>query len=572
MTILRVSGIALLVALSGACSADDSAENRGDDSGEDPQNPGGDGANDDNAGDNGDDFDDGGEDDGGDGGGDDGGFDLGGGDGEPPPPEDEQEGNFHVPRASGRFVYSAGENNDSVAVIDSSDLAIDVVEVGRGPTVVVPIPGTEAGAGRVAVLNPGSQELAFIHTDDAGRSTVELAPVTRGANNIEVTADGRYVVVYHDVDAPQDVVVAGTTQELAVVETGLGHRTWTMSVGTEPRDVLFSEDAQTIYVVTADGVNVIDLAALDEVGKPPIVPVALDPATDPDTLEVHVSAQRGQALARVDGETWLVVTDLATGVQTVVELAGYPTDLDLAADGSFALLVLPGGSASALVEVDLPPHPDGPRTDYVVGEYVGLAELAADASTVVLYTAQGEASRDAPKSETSVDPRLRVTVGRRVDGRWSDFTTIWAEVPVRATGMAPGDATAILVHESSAALNPKAPWPYTLLDLTQPVPVKKLQNAEVPPLSILFTPSGDRAVILLRDDDRGVQRVDYVDLNNFLVRAISLGSPPDGAGYVAATDKIFVSQDHPLGRITFIEPDGDIRTITGFELDDGVKD
>src|SRR5690606_14575730 len=34
-----------------------------------------------------------------------------------PPPEMEDEGDFRVPRASGRFVYSASESTDSVAVI-----------------------------------------------------------------------------------------------------------------------------------------------------------------------------------------------------------------------------------------------------------------------------------------------------------------------------------------------------------------------------------------------------------------------------------------------------------------------
>src|SRR5262245_40920789 len=47
--------------------------------------------------------------------------------GDAPPPEMEDEGDFRVPRASGRFVYSASETTDSVAVIDSVTLAIDVV-------------------------------------------------------------------------------------------------------------------------------------------------------------------------------------------------------------------------------------------------------------------------------------------------------------------------------------------------------------------------------------------------------------------------------------------------------------
>src|SRR5690606_10416584 len=75
-----------------------------------------------------------------------------GDDGDTPPPEQEMEANFRVPRASGGFVYSTSESTNSVAVINSSTLGIEVVAVGRKPTVVLPIdPGTALGA--VAVLN-----------------------------------------------------------------------------------------------------------------------------------------------------------------------------------------------------------------------------------------------------------------------------------------------------------------------------------------------------------------------------------------------------------------------------------
>lgn len=49
-------------------------------------------------------------------------------------------------------------------------------------------------------------------------------------------------------------------------------------------------------------------------------------------------------------------------------------------------------------------------------------------------------------------------------------------------------------------------------------------------------------------------------------------SPPEGTGYVDATDKIFVSQDHPTGRITFIDAAGGVETVTGYRLNDAVKD
>ena len=78
--------------------------------------------------------------------------------------------------------------------------------------------------------------------------------------------------------------------------------------------------------------------------------------------------------------------------------------------------------------------------------------------------------------------------------------------------------------------------------------------------------------MLLRDDKVAVKKVDLVDLSNFIVAPLLLGSPPEGAGYVDATQKIFVSQEHPTGRITFSGPDGQVQTVTGYVLNDTVKD
>src|SRR5687768_17605606 len=106
-------------------------------------------------------------------GGDDGPTDGDGGSDGAPTPETEDEGDFRVPRASGRWVYSASESSNSVAVIDSDTLAIEVVGVGRGPTVVAPLDES----GHVAVLDQGSDDVALL-TTSAGTTTVEIVPTS----------------------------------------------------------------------------------------------------------------------------------------------------------------------------------------------------------------------------------------------------------------------------------------------------------------------------------------------------------------------------------------------------------
>lgn len=537
-------------------------------------------------------------------------------DGMAPPPEMEEEGDFRVPRASGRFVYSASEATDSVAVIDSTTLAIEVVGVGRGPTVVAPL-STE---GSVAVLDQGSDDVALLTTSDSGATSVVVVPTTPGANNLAVSPDQKYVYVYHDVDGPEEQG-PGSDQELSVIEVETA-AVYEMTVGAHPRDVTFGSAGDVAYVVTDDGVNVVPTADLANIGLPDLIPVVDDPAIDPAKLEIQVAADQDSALARVDGDDRLFVTDLGTGVQSEFSLPGPATDLDVAQDGSFAMVTLPSVQGSRFVEIALPITGSSEAVVHdVPTEYVGLAHLAPDGETMLLYTTVnpfakameavgqrygdaddpaaggggsstggstdtgGESSDDGTTDDgggsddggesggvpSDQDPRQRVTIVRRGEGDWDERITLFVDHPVVSVGMAPDGDTAMLIHE----IDPESmgtPWSYTLLDLSKEFPVKKLQMVEAEPGAVVFTPSGDRSVVLLRDDTQGVQRVDLVDLRSFIVDALQLGSPPEGAGYVEATEKIFVSQEHPTGRITFLDREGNVETVTGFRLNDAVKD
>ncbi|PCC75276.1 40-residue YVTN family beta-propeller repeat-containing protein [Nannocystis exedens] len=548
---------------------------------------------------------------------------TGGTDGAPttgdPPPETEDEGDFRVPRASGKYVYSASQTTDSVAVIDTANLVIDVVEVGQGPTVVQPVPGQAGDAGSVVVLDQGSHDVAVLRTSEAGATTVSIHPVTPGANNLAVSPGGNFVFVYHDVDGPEQLG-AGSDQELSVLDVATG-TAYEMTVGAHPREVVFAPDDSTAYVITAAGVNVIPFATLGAIGKPPLLPVVQDPGIDPATLEVQIVAGLGIALARVDGEPWLAVTQLPGGELTVLDLPGVPTDLDVSSSGAFAVLTLPGPGGSRFLEVPLPLGPGEFEEHAVPGEYVGLASVAADGDTMLLYTTVDPFARtEAPapalplnddhavyasssSSSTSTtgddstasgtgddsttgtttttttgddgpplpDPRQRITLARR-DGAGWDLVTLFVEVPVVSVGIAPDSRNAILVHGADPGADPATAFSYSLFDLTPAFPLLKRQNTEAAPGPVLFTPDGGRAAVLLRDDLAGVRKVDLVDLGNFIVEPLLLGSPPEGAGYVEPTEKIFVSQQHPTGRITFVDPQGDVQTVTGYVLNDSVKD
>ena len=155
---------------------------------------------------------------------------------------------------------------------------------------------------------------------------------------------------------------------------------------------------------------------------------------------------------------------------------------------------------------------------------------------------------------------------------WDEQVTRFTQAPIKSVGIAPDGNNAVLIHDADPSINAAAPWPYTLVDLQTAFPLLKLQSTVARPGSVLFTPDGQRAVVTIRSDAAEVRQVDLVNLASFIVETLPLGSPPEGASFVDATKKILVSQEHPTGRISFIDENGQVQTVTGFELNDTVKD
>ena len=61
-------------------------------------------------------------------------------------------------------------------------------------------------------------------------------------------------------------------------------------------------------------------------------------------------------------------------------------------------------------------------------------------------------------------------------------------------------------------------------------------------------------------------------LDSFRVTPIELGSPPTSVGTVPGSQRAFVGQDHPDGRISFIDyQTNSVQTVTGFELNSRIR-
>jgi len=476
-----------------------------------------------------------------------------------PPPEDEIDADFRVPQASGRFIYVANAAEDYVVVIDSMSLNLEIVNVGRKPVEIA----TRGLSNSAMVLNAGSRDLSLIRTVPSEGSRVKSLPSIEGMSSIEISPAGVGAIVFHDFDAAavreggEDLA---SYQDVMVVRLGEGAETSLQrTCGYMPWEVEYDEGGTTAYVINKDGISQADLA--DASGSTAPLPIVRYPSGIPAaiTKDVDVSPTGDFALVRANSamnSIWVV--GLKDGDSREIVLPGPPYDLDLSPAGDFAVAVLPTLAKIALVK--LPPDEEEPFVlKDVEGIYAGQAHVSGDGKLIALFSNQADEELvgvyDVARRSMEVIPLHKTvkTVAFTPDG------ALLAVIHAREEGAPdPADYEDVADHSEG----------YSLVRLSDGFVKQQLTKA--PPEPFLVHPAGGRIYLLQRDDALDVREVEIIDTASFVVTRLKLGSPPVSIGYLPESDKVYVSQDHASGRITFIDGAGHAQTVTGFELNDWI--
>jgi hypothetical protein len=499
------------------------------------------------------------------------------------PPEMEVEIDFEQPQASERFVYAANPDTGTVAIIDATSQAIQTIETGDRPTFLRTLAGTDDAI----VLNVGSDDATILRSPATGAKLTHV-DVVHGANAIAVAPDGKHAVVYFDtVSGSTSAPTGSVLQDVTVIRLTAGEDDGVgMTVGFRPRAVYFAEDSSQAYVVTDDGISVLDFATIEKHGTGIARLVSLGSDVDQKELDVSVTPDGKYALAREPGKSTIRLIQLKDGTTQTLDLAQFGTppaatdedagtppeltvdvsDLDLAPNGKFALAVL--RDQSMVVQVPVPGGFDDVKTvkQFVIkGETIGSVSIAPQSDAALLYT-------------TAVDLE-RIT--RLTLAKGGEHKTIALRKTIKAVTIAPDGETALIIHKKADG-DPNQPGldPDTQIDrsfgysvLRIPTGDVKLQVTPVQPSAFTMVPDGSFLFLLLRDDDSGVREAQKVEAKSFLVQTIALGSPPLSVGAVPKSQRVFVNQDHPDGRITFIDwTTNETRTVTGFELNSRIRD
>lgn len=526
------------------------------------------------------------------------------------PPEEEIDVPFEAPQAGRTTVYVPNPGTNRVAAVNASSFEIEILASGLAPTYAATVPGQDVAI----VLNVASSDASILRTKD-GKTTLERLPIGHDQNAIAISPDGQHALVYFD--ARLSKKLAQSFQDVTVINLKEGEEAVRgVSVGFRPRAVSFSTDSQRAYVVTEDGISVIDLAASD--AGPTIAALVSvgDKVGEPVSDDVQVNASGAFAVARRAGDPKLRLINLDTEEITTLSLetlqAAPPpdagttdggmdggadagadsdagtddagdadadagdyelpygplelTDLDLAPDGSYALAVV--RNAGALLRIPIPEgfsDPSKIQMRHIEDALIGSVSVSKQGNIAALYT-------------TAVPAEALVLVDLAAD---LAPRAVRLRKAVRAVALSDDGSRALVLHQAVGTLNAAADEEaridasqgYSLIEVPRAIAKLQLTPTAVREGDLFVTPDSSHLFMLLRDDGAGVRRVDVADLRSFQVTTQELAKPPSSLGIVPDAARLFVGQESEGGMITFLDAEtGEVvHAVSGFELSGRVR-
>ncbi len=543
-------------------------------------------------------------------------------------PEIEEEYDFSAPAVVGDRVFVANETLNSVAVIDSSTLRVQNIPVGYRPTSIAG--PTNAAVGNVWVLNEGSSTVTRI--DSATAKTQTFRSLRRG-NALAVSPDAKWAFAWFDFSRfegpiPAEIDLASVT---VLSETGA----YQVAVGFNVREVRLSEDGKYALALTDDGISRIDLENLTgDALVPPIklidaAPEDLEVVVDPSGRWAVARASTQSALSLVDLESGEKTTVNLPEIPTDLDwVAGGKVIVSLPRTGNHFIATVPEGLqnlalALAVVEPVEPPVMDAGMDDAGTGSDMGSDDAGFDMSDA------GSDMQDAGADMSGADMtppaveipevegvvRLGIAVstlgaaevaplgnvvlffstlnderrGVILDLDKGEQDTVTFEKGIRgAVADTLGRAFVVLhsrvelpIPVGSTPLDPEyieRSWAISLLDVASGANRLILTSHEAGRSALWSDEDGLVKLYLgFKVPSLDYQRVEtqkdilVANLSTFATKTFRLASYPEGLGIVGPARRVYISQIHPQGRMTFVNVETDERqTVTGYQLNSGI--
>lgn len=475
-------------------------------------------------------------------------------------PELEVETNFRVPVVTGRLIWAANPESGRVALVDALTHEVETLPAGLSPTYLTAIPGDSEN--RALVINAGSNDATLFREGAGGGLEMLDLPLHQGATAWSLSDDGRWAIAWSDARAFGALDPTEGLQDVTVIDLARSPlEPLRFSVGYRPVKIEIDASGSRAYAVTQDGISVIELGDAPSLGSDITLLSAAEElagaAGEPVLEDVPITPDGRYALVRFRGAPRLAIIDLAANARQALTLPGELSDVDLSADGTRAVAVI---RDTAQVAVFSPEAAFGDPAEValrdVTGETLGSAALPEAGDKALLFTNAIASDRLALLDLASADtPRV-----------------VSLKAPITAVFPSPEGSHAVALLATGA--NSERRGAFSIVPVDEALP-PKIQGTDAPPfrVTVAETAVGLRALVTTRDDGNGVHAAYLVRMPSLQVDRIDLPSPPIAAGLLSEHGIGYVAQQHPEGRITFIDlQTAAPETLTGFELSERVVD
>jgi len=473
------------------------------------------------------------------------------------PSEDENDFVTVQPSAADVYVFIANPNRDSVTKVQVLTRQISTIEVGDEPSQVL----VTADYERAVVFNDGEDSVSVLDVDTDEVGTVD---VREDFNYMTMSPSGKHAVCYLNTALLEgnesfQGVLSYTEVSIVDLDELVSHD---FSVGFNPKQVKFANDGELAVIVSDEYITVVDLTA--ETPAPLLLDLGADPFEPPVAAEVEVEPDGQYAFVRYESEDAIQVVDLSDGGLDYLFAGSNPTDMDLSPDGTELMVVARASQELFTFDTSAPGDPSShlqlPHT-----ETIGSLAMAPVGDVALLYTTAALTDR--------------VTVWDRASGV-TELTEDDVERLVKPVGqviMAPDGESVLVVHTLEDVPDDNDIYSdhhaMTIISVSDGTFLPNAVLLEDELESLANFDDGQKAVFMMTDN----RNVGVIDYPSRLVDDILVPSYPVHVGVMPQEDGLpdpvaWISQDHPLGRISFAEPDSlGIETVTGFELNSGIE-
>ena len=440
------------------------------------------------------------------------------------------------PVLGNNYVFAITPNNNSVAKIDVNTLSVESIKVGLNPSSIITIPGKDIAF----VLNSGSDEITVIDAQN-DEVTLREIPIVANLDTIALSKDAKYLVVYTDWkrEGSSDFI-NGNEQEINLINLE-NNETYILSVGYKTQDVVFN-DTQA-FVISFDGVTILNLADIDSDMFLETIPLSENILSEGIGREVYITNNGANAIVREGSsdveQKKIKMVNLSTKEIKSIEFDQTPTDIDIFDDGKKALLTF--GYTNEVKIIDIP-------EDFEENAQIDGKQF--DNNILLSIVIDDKIFSYSPGGVTNI---LNIT---STDSLVTEPILIRGKI--KSLILSSDGKSVVIIHPEVTGS-----YYYSLVDLESKF-TKKIRS-DNPYKASIFSNISKKAVLIFKSVVGN--EADIIDLKTFVKKDIELGSAPDSLGLIYGKDICYISQEHPEGRISFIDLDNsEIKTITGFEL------